>query len=279
MKPDKLIPLLICHICLLITSGANGQEQLNLDYHSYIKNQIEEFQDTKSYYIGNILNHEIQQEDVTKLIITNKKEIDFLLENAASFTNLVNLHIYRVKLLDFDFLNVLGKLKILSLAQNRKINFNSLTNCLNKHPSIKHLSIANRNICEFPTQINQLNHLKSLRITDTKIENIEILLHLHYLDLSTNKKMNISLLKAPNVEIINLKANEINKFPTNLGTSEVLRALILGGPSLYDIDCPIKGFPNLEILDVFGTRVRDLKTSCFVDSNKLEIIQQFDSNR
>lgn len=50
--------------------------------------------------------------------------------------------------------------------------------------------------------------------------------------------------------------------------------LIFSQVSIIKINCPIKGFNKLELLDVFGTNINGVKKSCFMDAEKLEIIQQ-----
>jgi Leucine-rich repeat (LRR) protein len=135
------------------------------------------------------------------------------------------------------------------------------------------LYITNKRLCEFPNQINNLIHLKSLGIRATKIKDFAITSNLYYLDLSRNEKMNAASLEVSSSEVINLSDVEIFEFPKNLA-SQRLRALIFSQGTLMNFDCPIKGFDNLEILDIFSTRIKGVKNSCFDKAKKLEIIQK-----
>jgi Leucine-rich repeat (LRR) protein len=271
MKGD--IKLLVVFLAIFCSLNAFSQKQLNLDYYSYIVKQIEKKYNTKNYDVKDVINGKVNSKSIYKLIILNKKELSYFIEHVEDFINVEKLHIYKVKLEGFSFLTCLKSLRILSLAQNRKINYDSLVSALNRLPQIKHLYITNKRLCEFPNQINNLIHLKSLGIRATKIKDFAITSNLYYLDLSRNEKMNAASLEVSSSEVINLSDVEIFEFPKNLA-SQRLRALIFSQGTLMNFDCPIKGFDNLEILDIFSTRIKGVKNSCFDKAKKLEIIQK-----
>jgi len=250
------------------------QEQLNIDYDSFLEKQIEAKYNTKNYYIDDVINNRINPDSIYKLIITDKKEMTYFIDNIDSFSKIEKLHLYKVNIGNFKFLRYLEKLRIISLAQNRNINFESLVYFLNQKSKIKHLYITNKYLTDFPFQINKLINLKSLGFRGTKVKKIEINLSLYYLDLSSNKRVDYSSISVSSAEVINLSNNEIRVFPLIFGESEVLRALIFSQNTLIKIDCPVKGFYNLELLDIFSTNTNDIKKSCFKDAKKLEILQQ-----
>lgn len=267
------ITLLISFLVIFYSLNIFSQEQLNIDYYSHIVRQIEEKYNTKNYNVSDVINREINSKSIYKLVILNKKELSYFIDHIEDFINVEKLHIYKVKLENFSFLTGLKSLQILSMAQNKRINFDSMVRFLNELANIKHLYITNRHLRTFPDQINDLIHLKSLGIRATRIKDFKITSDLYYLDLSRNEKMNIDCLEVSSSEVINLSDIEILEFPKNLA-SQRLRSLIFSQGALMNFACPIKGFDNLEILDIFSTRVKGVKNSCFENAKKLEIIQK-----
>ncbi|WP_339144309.1 hypothetical protein [Croceitalea sp. MTPC5] len=259
---------------MLTNSFLFGQNQLNLDYHQSINNKIDFDYDTKSYYIDDILSNKIEPKEVYKIVITNKQEMSYFLKNIHQFSNLLKLHIYKTKLLEFDFLNSLKNLRVLSLSHIRKIDYDGLVDELNKISNIKHLIISSKSLRRLPKKINKLNYLKSLGIKNSKIKHADFSISLYYLELTSNRKIDFSSINIENTEVVYLKNNGIKDFPKNLGSSKTLRSLIISQPEKFNFDCFIKGFINLEILDIFSTPVLGIKNSCFIENKNIEIVQQ-----
>jgi len=268
--------LLVGFFLIFCSLSAFSQLQLNLNYGSYLEREIEEKYSTHYQYVDDVITGESNPKSIYLLIISNKKELSYFLRHTEVFVNVEKLHIYKVKLKDFSFLKSLKKLRVLSLAQNKRINFGSLVNILNRLPNVKHLYITNKRLFKFPSQINELKHLKSLGIRGTKIKEFRITPNLYYLDLSSNQKMNYTSLEVFSTEVINLSKINVLVFPIGLGKIKTLRALIFSQVPVMKFDCPIKGFKNLEILDIFGSPIYNIKNSCFKDAKKLEIIQQIE---
>lgn len=248
----------------MIHLGIQAQTGNVFWHQTDILNQIFKNENSEWNTIDAVKNGQSNQE-VYLLTINGVKEFNYFLTNIDDFKTLKVLRINKIAVQDFRFLKILDDLILLQIDLQKNTHISSLIRNMNKMPALLHLEIKNSRLRSFPDEFNELIYLKSLKISNTKMRELNVDLKLHSLEIHKNNKL-ISL-KAPGSEYILLYQNNVSSFPDNLGKSAVLKGLSISQFSTFEYSCPIHGFRNLEILDLFETPSVKINPGCFVENS------------
>lgn len=269
---------MIVILVLISIESSPQRRQLNIDLPKLMEDSItNKNPDSSLTLIRFIKEKKLNPNSIYSLWIGSKQDWSYFQNNIQNFNKLEYINLTYIKIDDFTFLNNLKKLKMLKLIENKNINFISLIENLNSNPSIKHLTIQNKKIHTLPSIFNNLLYLNSLNIIGTKIKLLNLSIELKYLELGYNKKLIPSMVHVYNVSVISFDSNYFNSFAYQLQDSVNLEALIFSLGDDFNLNCPINGFKNLKLLDIFSTNLTGLKSDCFPQSSELNIIQQIRS--
>lgn len=237
-------------------------------FHYKLNNSI--MKDCNWYY-----DYEFKKEvqDVFCVHIYTKEGFDFFLKNIKDFEHVKALSLFKIKIEDFNFLSKLPNTEYVSLGVLNKKNIKSFVDNLKQNQKLSLLKISKLNTKDFPKELNELKHLKSLQIANTKrLKRIVIDLDLKHLIFESNKRL--KYIKADNVDYISIFNSDIKRIPEGLSESKNLKGIQFSLNYKLEVACPLYGFENLEIFDIFGqssSTTSRLENDCFLNNKKVKI--------
>lgn len=217
-----------------------------------------------------ILVHHFQNStDYDCLHLFNKDDLSYFLGNITKFTAIKALYISKVKIEDFDFLTKFHKLERLT------INFDVI---INPESFVKNMNLTNVHVLDLGKvncdnnfeYINNLFKVKTLRIYNSRIKNVNIILKLDQLVLSDCTYLR--KLSIPFIKNLDLENNELKKLPTGLSDAPNLLALTISQKRKMKESCGIMGFKKLIYLNLLNTTTI-ISKDCLLENKDVEILK------
>lgn len=213
-------------------------------------------------HFQNSINHDC-------LHIFNKDDLKYFLKNYNKFINIKALYISKVKIENFDFLMKLYKLERLT------VNIDVITN---PESFVRNMNLTNVHVldlgkvnCENNFEIiNNLFKVKTLRIYNSRIKNVNIILKLDQLvisDCTYLRKLSI-----PFIKNLDLENNELKKMPIGLSDAPNLLALTISQTRKMKVSCGINGFKKLIYLNLLNTPTI-INRDCFLENSEVDILK------
>ena len=174
----------------------------------------------------------------------NIEEESVFNEKIGSFTKLHSLTIVNFEQKDFPpaFYNLKGIDSII-ISDCPKVNFRLLFKNLSKLPSLTYFELEGNDIREIPEEINNLQKLKTFRITNN--ENLLLSETVETLKLS------------PALTELALPVNDITELPDNIGLLKQIKVLDLSNNYLTDLPDSIAGMSSLIQIRLEGNNLVD----------------------
>ena len=181
------------------------------------------------------------------------------LDTALAFPNeVVNLYIRGIGVdsLPINF-SQMDKLKKISIASCKKLNFTILFRNMSKINTITELEIRECNIGKLPSDIGKITSLKNLLLTHDSIKELPAqigdLTNLEGLYLYDNGLSFFPILKKndlKNIREIKLSQNKFKEIPESLFTLLSLQSLSVEQNQIEKVSNNLKKLTNLKILDI-----------------------------
>lgn len=211
------------------------------------------------------------KDKISCLHLYTKNDLELFLKNINELSELKALSINLIKVDDFSFLSNLNNLEYLIIGSLNKKNIESFVYNVNKNSNIKYLDIVGLKMRVYPEALNNLKHIRSMSIENTKIKYMEATKDLKHLKFINNRRL--KTIKADKTEYISFSFNKLKKMPDGLSSSKNLKGLEFSLDLKLKISCPLFGFNNLEVFNIIGTGL-NIDENCFYDNKDVIIYQQ-----
>lgn len=157
-----------------------------------------------------------------------------------------------------SFKNIIANIEKLNLfnCQISSKSFLQILNLFDKKTRLKKLDLSNNNFCEFKFKLGMLQELKTLKLSQNKIQTVDFfeLLKIQNLDLSFNQITNVESIfeNLPHLKKLNLSNNCLKSI--DLKNCQLIENLDLSVNSLIKIenlDCLL----NIKRLNLYGNKL------------------------